>query len=197
VVRVLEYSVDVTELAVRSKEFKVGDMIYISGRVAFARDRVHKQLSIEREILQELVGLPIYHCGPIAIFDGVKYIFLAAGPTTSVRMDQFIEGIISKYHTPAIIGKGGLGVLGKKALSEYKSVYCDFPGGASAYAAKRVERVEKVLFKEFGLSEALWFVSVREFGPLLVTHDTRGEDFRSNLYLSKSAIERVLVEHGL
>ncbi|MEM3403273.1 MAG: FumA C-terminus/TtdB family hydratase beta subunit [Nitrososphaeria archaeon] len=193
----MEYSVEVVELSRRSMEFRVGDIIYINGEVAFARDRVHKHLSLEREILQELVGLPIYHCGPIAVFDGVKYVFLAAGPTTSIRMDQFIEDIVSRYRTPAIIGKGGLGILGKNALKKYKSIYCDFPGGASAYATKRVKRVEKVLFKEFGLSEALWIVSVREFGPLLVTHDAKGGDFRHNLHLSKSALERVLFEQGL
>jgi len=59
------------------------------------------------------------------------------------------------------------------------AIYAHSTGGAGALAAARIERVVAVHWlAELGMPEAVWVFSVRDFGPLWVTMDSRG----GNLY---------------
>ncbi len=190
--------VKVMDLVNRSKDFRVGNVIYLTGDIAIARDQAHKRLCENDFILTDIVDLPVYHCGPIAIQERGGFKFLGAGPTTSKRMEKFTEQMILKYHTPLFIGKGGFGDVGKAAIVKYGSFYSEFTGGASAYAVSKIDRVLKIFFEDLGTSEALWIISVKDFGPLLVTQDSQGNDLRSDVY--KNAVEkmdRILGEYGL
>lgn len=192
------FEVDVADLANRLRKFKVGDLIYLSGNIAIARDQAHRRLCEMSSVINDIVGLPIYHCGPIAIQEHGRFIFLGAGPTTSQRMERYIEQVILKYNTPLFIGKGGFGNVGKAALKKLGVFYCEFTGGASAYAVAKVERVLKFFFEDLGTSEALWVVSVKNFGPLLVTQDSGGNDLRLKIYkTANESIDQILKENGL
>ena len=192
------FEVYVRDLANRSGRFKVGNIICLTGDIAIARDQAHKRLCEMSSVIKDIVGLPIYHCGPIAIQDRSGFNFLGAGPTTSERMEKYIEQMILKYHTPLFIGKGGFGNVGKAALKKLGAFYCEFTGGASAYAVAKVDRVLKFFFEDLGTSEALWVVSVKNFGPLLVTQDSGGNDFRLKIHKTASeSIDQILREYGL
>jgi len=54
-----------------------------------------------------------------------------------------------------------------------------FTGGAAVLAAQSIEKVERVLWQDLGDAEALWVLRVRDFGPLVVAVDTKG----NNIYL--------------
>jgi fumarate hydratase subunit beta len=190
--------VRVIDLVDRARDFRVGDMIYLTGNIAIARDQAHKRLCENDYIMKDVMGLPVYHCGPIAIQERGEFRFLGAGPTTSKRMEEYTEKMLLKYHTPLFIGKGGFGDVSRAALVKYGSFYCEFTGGASAYAATKVDRVLKIFFEDLGTSEALWIVSIKDFGPLLVTQDSEGNDFRSEMYKNATEkIDRILREYGL
>ena len=160
----------------RIADVRAGDVLYITGNIAIARDQAHKKLL--QTFLQELVGLPIFHCGPIARKVGEEWKIVAGGPTTSTRMDALTPPILEKYHTKIVIGKGGLGEVGKKGLATFGAVYCEFTGGASALAVSKIVGVRKRLLEDLGPTELVWIWEVKEFGPLLVTQDHQGNDIK-------------------
>lgn len=120
----------------------------------------------------------LFHCGPLVKKVDDNWIVVAAGPTTSNRMEAIEYEFIRRFRTKMIIGKGGMGIKTTKAMKEFKAVYCSFTGGAGALAAKAIERVVKVEWLDLGIPEAVWTFKVREFGPCIVTIDSKGH----NLY---------------
>jgi tartrate/fumarate subfamily iron-sulfur-dependent hydro-lyase beta chain len=160
-------------------EVRSGDVLYLTGPIAIARDQAHKKLL--EVFVPEIVGLPIFHCGPIAKRSGDEWKIVAGGPTTSTRMDSLTPPIIEKYHTRIIIGKGGLGEIGKKGLANFGAVYSEFTGGASALAVSKIIRVKKRLLEELGPTELVWIWIVKDFGPLLVTQDHQGNDLKKTV----------------
>jgi tartrate/fumarate subfamily iron-sulfur-dependent hydro-lyase beta chain len=159
-------------------EVRAGDVLYVTGDIAIARDQAHKKLLEPDKFTAEVVGLPIFHCGPIARKRGEEWTIVAGGPTTSTRMDALTPPILEKYKTKIIIGKGGLGEIGKKGLATYGAVYSEFTGGASALAVSKIVRVKKRLLEELGPTELVWIWEVKDFGPLLVTQDHQGNDLK-------------------
>ncbi len=160
----------------RITEVRVSDVLFVTGDIAIARDQAHKKLL--ETFIPELTGLPIFHCGPIARKVGDEWKIVAGGPTTSTRMDALTPPILEKYATKVIIGKGGLGELGKRGLANFGAVYSEFTGGASALAVSKIVRVKKRLLEELGPTELVWIWEVKDFGPLLVTQDHQGGDIK-------------------
>jgi tartrate/fumarate subfamily iron-sulfur-dependent hydro-lyase beta chain len=160
----------------RVPDIRAGDVLYVTGDIAIARDQAHKKLL--ETLIPELVGLPIFHCGPISQEVGEEWKILAGGPTTSTRMDALTPPILEKYQTKIIIGKGGLGEVGKKGLATFGAVYSEFTGGASALAVSKIVRVKKRLLEQLGPTELVWIWEVKDFGPLLVTQDHQGNDLK-------------------
>jgi tartrate/fumarate subfamily iron-sulfur-dependent hydro-lyase beta chain len=163
----------------RVADIRAGDVLYVTGNIAIARDQAHKKLL--ETFLPELVGLPIFHCGPIARKVGDEWRIVAGGPTTSTRMDALTPPILEKYKTKIVIGKGGLGEVGKRGLAAFGAVYSEFTGGASALAVSKIVGVKKRLLDELGPTELVWIWEVKEFGPLLVTQDHQGNDIKKTV----------------
>jgi fumarate hydratase subunit beta len=120
----------------------------------------------------------VFHCGPVARKKNGVWEILAAGPTTSSRMEAVEAEFIEKLGPRIIVGKGGMGSKTAEEMKRYGAVYCDFTGGAGVLAARAIERVERVEWIDLGIPEAVWVLRVREFGPMTVAIDTSGE----NLY---------------
>jgi fumarate hydratase subunit beta len=174
-----EFKLDIPKENVKVSGVRIGDILYLTGDIAVARDQAHKKLL--ETFLPELVGLPIFHCGPIARKVGEQWKIVAGGPTTSTRMDALTPPILEKYGTKIIIGKGGLGETGKKGLANFGAVYSEFTGGASALAVSKIVRVKNRLLEELGPTELVWIWEVKEFGPLLVTQDHQGGDIKKEV----------------
>jgi len=165
------------------EKLRVGDIVYVSGIMVTARDEAHKKIL---EILEsggklpiDLKGLVLYHCGPVVRKrpDGTWEV-VAAGPTTSMRMESVEADFIAKTGVKMIVGKGGMGDKTAEAMKKYKAVYAVFTGGAGALAADRIKRVVNVYWlEELGIPEAVWVFEVEEFGPLVVTIDTTGRNY--------------------
>jgi tartrate/fumarate subfamily iron-sulfur-dependent hydro-lyase beta chain len=165
------------------EKLNIGDIVYVSGIVVTARDEAHKKIleTIEKgeKLPIDLKGLVLYHCGPVARKrpDGTWEI-VAAGPTTSMRMESVEAEFIEKTGVKMIVGKGGMGERTTEAMKKYKAVYAVFTGGAGALAAEAIKRVKDVYWlEELGIPEAVWVFEVENFGPLVVTIDTKGRNF--------------------
>ncbi|HDN01349.1 MAG TPA: fumarate hydratase [Candidatus Bathyarchaeota archaeon] len=164
---------------------RVGDVVYITGVIVTARDAAHKRivslLSKGEALPIRICGLPIYHCGPLVVKTRCGWKVLAAGPTTSMRMEPFESEIIKRLKVRMIIGKGGMGRKTVEAMIRFGSVYCAFTGGAAVLAAERIVKVENVFWLDLGMPEALWVLKVEKFGPLIVAVDTTGNNLYENI----------------
>jgi fumarate hydratase subunit beta len=187
------------------KKLQVGDIVYLTGEIYTARDKAHQRI-IEYESTDAEAEMPIpkgailYHCGPLVRKkSNGKWEIIAAGPTTSSRMDATTPAIIEKLRIRAIIGKGGMGIGTRSALQKYGCVYFAMTGGAAVLAATRIKAVKAVYWEDLGMAEAVWHLSVEDFGPLVVSMDARGKSLyeeineeakRKEDSLSQSAIAK-------
>lgn len=154
---------------------KIGDRVLLSGVIYTARDKAHHFLVNNTfPLIKESV---IYHCGPL--IKNAKVI--AAGPTTSSRMNKYTPKLIKKYKIRAIIGKGGMDKNVSEALRG-KAVYFSAIGGAAVIYAKMMKIID-CLQEEFGMTEAIWKIEVNDF-PLIVTMDSKGNNLYEKIYQS-------------
>lgn len=167
------------------QKLKIGDVIYVSGTVFTARDEAHEralELAKKGEKMPiDFEGLAVYHCGPVVRQVGDDWEIVAAGPTTSTRLDMFEDEFIKEFKVNVVIGKGGMGPRTVKAMKELKAVYTAFVGGAAVVAAKGIKRVKEVHWLDLGTPECLWVLEVEKFGPLIVGIDTNGESLFQNV----------------
>ena len=162
------------------RKLKVNDVLYVTGIIVTARDAAHRralELFKEGKTLPiDLRGLAVFHCGPIVKKEDDKWVVVAAGPTTSTRMDIFEDEFIKNFEARVIIGKGGMGKRTTDAMKKYGAVYAAFTGGAGVLAAKAIKEVKKVEWFDLGMPEALWVFEVEDFGPMTVAIDAHGNN---------------------
>jgi fumarate hydratase subunit beta len=162
------------------RKLKVNDVLYVTGTIVTARDQAHRRaLEFFKEgkpLPINLEGLAVFHCGPVVSKEGDKWIAVAAGPTTSTRMDIFEDEFIKNFKVRVVIGKGGMGKKTTDAMAKYGAVYGAFTGGAAILAAKAIKNVKSVEWLDLGTPEALWIFEVEDFGPLAVAIDSHGNN---------------------
>jgi fumarate hydratase subunit beta len=162
------------------RKLSVNDVLYISGTVVTARDMAHRR-ALEyfkkgKPLPMNLEGLAVFHCGPVMRRQGDRWIAVAAGPTTSMRMEIFEDEFIMNFKPRVVIGKGGMGEKTTAAMAKYGAVYGAFTGGAAVLAAKAIRHVKSVEWLDLGMPEAMWTLEVDEFGPLTVAIDAHGNN---------------------
>ncbi len=161
-----------------ARALKAGETVYIDGVVYTGRDEVHihalEYLEKGKKIPVEFKGSALYHCGPIMKKQGEKWVAVAAGPTTSSRMNSLEPQFIEKFRPGAIIGKGGMSQPTVDAMKKFGCVYLAFTGGAAVLAAQGIKSVSGVEWFELGMPEAIWILNCEDFGPLTVAMDAHG-----------------------
>lgn len=178
----MEYHLNIPADKEQIKKLKVGDIIYVTGKVFTARDEAHHMMLGKDKIPFDPGAMALYHCGPLMKKTKEGWQVISAGPTTSSRMEIFEDKFIEKYGVNIIIGKGGMGERTEKALQKYTCVYTSYTGGAGVLAADKIEEVLGVYWlEELGMPEAAWIFKVKEFGPLVVAIDSHGESIYRNL----------------
>ena len=166
-----------TEAQMRA--LKVGDLVLINGEMYTGRDNVHAYLMSSPPPV-DLNGAVLYHCGPVMLKQGDRWMVQAAGPTTSIREEPYQADVIKKYGVRAVIGKGGMGAKTLAALKESGAVYLNGIGGAAQYYARTVEAVLGVELMEFGIPEAMWHLRVKNFAAI-VTMDAHGNSLHADI----------------
>ncbi|MCW3137283.1 MAG: FumA C-terminus/TtdB family hydratase beta subunit [Methanophagales archaeon] len=164
------------------KELELRDIVYLSGELYTMRDRAHQRILDYRRAGKAIPipierGAVIYHCGPLVRNHEV----IAAGPTTSARMETATPELIEALQIRAIIGKGGMGTGTRDAMCAHGCVYLAMTGGAAVLAATRIKNIISVYWTDLGMAEAVWHMHVDEFGPLVVGIDARGDSLYDEL----------------
>jgi len=158
------------------RKLRVNDVLYVTGTIVTARDQAHRRaleyLKEGKPLPVNLEGLAVFHCGPVMGKEGDKWVAVAAGPTTSTRMDLFEDDFIKNFKVRVVIGKGGMGKRTTDAMAKYGAVYGAFTGGAAILAAKAIKNVKGVEWFDLGMPEAMWIFEAQEFGPLAVAIDS-------------------------
>src|SRR5271165_1931265 len=167
----------ISEETIRS--LSVGDVVLVRGEMYTGRDAVHAHL-MKNPPPVDLKGSVLYHCGPVVLQHGDKWVIKAAGPTTSIREEPYQAEILRRYGVRAVIGKGGMGAKTLAALKETGAVYLNAIGGAAQVYARNVEEVLGVHLLEFGIPEAMWHLKVNDF-VAIVTMDSRGHSLHESV----------------
>jgi len=144
-----------------------GDHVELSGIVYTARDEAHIRMKKEG-IPFDPKGAVIYHCGPVVQDNRI----IAAGPTTSARMND-LSGFLIEKGVRALIGKGGMGAVVREQLKN-RGIYLAFTGGCAALASSHMT-VKGVFFDDLGMAEAVWVIELDHL-PLVVGIDAHGND---------------------
>jgi fumarate hydratase class I len=173
----------------------IGDTVFLNGIIVLGRDAAHKfmvenfirnpvspdQEELYGELKRLLNGGVIYHCGPVVSKDeDGNWIFVAAGPTTSIREEVYQPEVIAHFNLKGVIGKGGMGPNTLKANAQQPAVYFHAIGGAASLIAQSVKEVVTVHKMEFGVPEAMWVIRVEDF-PVVVTMDSHGQSIHDQV----------------
>ncbi len=160
------------------RRLKLGDTVTVDGIIYTGRDEVHMR-ALEhgrqgRKLPVDIRGGAIFHCGPIVKKTDGHWSIVAAGPTTSTRMNAMEPEFIERFGVRAVIGKGGMSQPTVDAMQKFGCVYLAITGGAAVLAAEGVREVIGVEWLDLGMPEAMWVLSVKGFGPLTVAIDAHG-----------------------
>ncbi|HIJ17302.1 MAG TPA: fumarate hydratase, partial [Thermoplasmata archaeon] len=109
-----------------ARSLKAGETVYIDGIVYTGRDEVHihalEYAEKGKTVPVDFKGSALFHCGPIMRKVGEKWEVVAAGPTTSSRMNSLEPQFIEKFRPGAIIGKGGMSQPTVDAMKKFGCV---------------------------------------------------------------------------
>ena len=171
--------INVNELKNALPDLKAGDALLLSGTVYCARDAAHKRIMA---LIEKGEPLPfpikdavIYYCGPTPAKPGMP--IGSAGPTTSTRMDGFMDTLLD-LGLLATIGKGGRKEHVVKKMLSKGAIYLCAMGGAGAIAAKSIKSCEVIAFHELGC-ESVKKMEFCDF-PVVVGIDVNGGTLFSN-----------------
>ena len=160
---------------------RTGDTVYLCGTIVTGRDEVYRRAVQEgMDLPVDVTGGVIFHAGPIV---KEQRELVSIGPTSSIRMEKWAADFIKKTGVKMMIGKGGMGEKTARGCREYTAVHCVYPGGCAVLGAGQVEKIENVFWPELGMGECLWVMRACEFGPLIVSIDTQG----NNLFAENAA----------
>ncbi len=154
--------------------WNAGDRLLLTGRILTGRDAAHKRLA---DLIARGERLPvdftnrlIYYVGPVdAVRDEVVG---PAGPTTSRRMDKFMETMLARTGLLGSIGKSERGAQAVEAIKRHQGVHLIAIGGAAYLVSKAIRASRVLAFQDLGM-EAIHEFEVRDM-PVTVAVDTRG-----------------------
>lgn len=154
--------------------WRIGQTLLLSGRVLTARDAAHKRLIdlLERgeKLPVDLAGRALYYVGPVDAIAGEAV--GPAGPTTSNRMDKFVEPLLARTGLLAMIGKAERGRVAIASIKRHRAAYLVAVGGAAYLLSKAIRAARVVAFPELGM-EAIHEFELKDF-PVTVAVDASG-----------------------
>jgi len=163
------------------RKLAIGTVVYLTGRVFTARERVYQHA------IEEGAGMPAstdalgtvnFHCSPAAAvnLDGT-FTVGAVTATASFRFNKWLSDWFRISGCNIIIGKGGMtSDIYRAHFVPNAAIYLTTVGyGTGALLGRGIKRVANVHWlKELGLAQAVWVLDVEKFGPFIVESDLDG-----------------------
>ncbi|MBI5510829.1 MAG: fumarate hydratase C-terminal domain-containing protein [Deltaproteobacteria bacterium] len=150
----------------------------LSGKVVVARDMAHakakERLESGRGLPDYVKDHPILYAGPARTPKGMPSGSL--GPTSSSRMDSFVDLFQSHGGSMIMIGKGNRSQAVTDACKKHGGFYLGTIGGVAALlASEHVKSIRVLEYPELGM-EAFFEIEVVDF-PAVILVDDKGNDF--------------------
>jgi fumarate hydratase class I len=167
--------VDLAKLTkTESATWKAGDRLLLNGTILTGRDAAHKRIA---DMIAkgdkppvDFTNKLIYYVGPVdAVRDEVVG---PAGPTTSRRMDKFMEMMLGQNGLLGTIGKSERGAQAVATIKRYGGVHLIAVGGAAYLVAKAIRASRVLAFEDLGM-EAIYEFEVKDM-PVTVAVDASG-----------------------
>ena len=154
--------------------WKAGERLLLSGKLLTGRDAAHKRMvdmmARGEKLPVDLANRFIYYTGPVdAVRDEVVG---PAGPTTSSRMDKFVEPVLAQTGLIGMVGKSERGPVAIESIRKHGAVYCIAVGGAAYLVSKAIRGSRMLAFEDLGM-EAIREFEVRDM-PVTVAVDAAG-----------------------
>ena len=155
-------------------DWQPGETLLVSGTLYTGRDAAHRRMT---EVLARGESLPvdlrekaIYYVGPV---DPVRdEVIGPAGPTTSTRMDRYLDAILPTTGLRVMIGKAERGPEAVTAIRAAGAAYLIAVGGAAYLVAQAIRSAKVVAWPDLGM-EAIYELKVKDM-PVMVAVDPRG-----------------------
>ena len=171
---------------------RVGQVVNVKGTIMTGRDEMHMRALSSKDVPEELNNSTLFHCGPIMVSDDTGWKVIAAGPTTSARMNSMEPEMITRFKIRAVIGKGGMDDRTLEAMKEVGCVYLAAIGGAAVSLAEGLSKVKGVIWEDLGMAEAMWIFDASNFGPFVVAMDSHGNSIYKDVNAKvKETMEKI------
>ena len=159
-------------------KYPVSTRVSLSGTIIVARDIAHAKLKARLDsgegLPQYFKDYPVLYAGPAKTPEG--YPCGSMGPTTSNRMDPYVDEFQANGASMIMIGKGNRGKEVTDACKKHGGFYLGTIGGVAAVLSQdSIKSIECVEFPEIGM-EAVWKITVENF-PAFILVDDKGNDF--------------------
>lgn len=161
------------------KKLKLGDTVYISGKVFTCRSRLQKYIFDEGHTLPFATDDRniLIHNGPIVIKENGEWKLMSFMPTSSIRFEKWGAKSVDQWNLKMIVGKTTMGASTAAMMKEKGCVHVS-PRSVSPNLWIDSIKVEDVhLFDELGSIEAAWFFDVEKLGPFIVDIDADGNNY--------------------
>ena len=173
-----------SEICKTLSKYPVATRLSLNGTIIVARDMAHAALKLKLDNGEELPDYfkdhPVMYAGPAKTPEG--YACGSMGPTTSGRMDPYVNLFQSKGGSMVMLGKGNRSKDVTDACKQWGGFYLGTIGGPAAILAeKNIKSIECVEYPEFGM-EAIWKATVEDF-PAFILVDDKGNDFFTEMGL--------------
>ena len=163
-------------------KYPVSTRVSLSGTIIVARDIAHAKIKARLDsgegLPQYFKDYPVLYAGPAKTPEG--YPCGSMGPTTSNRMDPYVDEFQANGASMIMIGKGNRGKEVTDACKKHGGFYLGTIGGVAAVLSQdSIKSIECVEFPEIGM-EAVWKITVENF-PAFILVDDKGNDFFTQL----------------
>lgn len=184
---VINLNVPMKDICLQLSKCPVKSRVSLNGTLIVARDLAHLRISQAmakgEKMPKYMLDHPVYYAGPAKTPKGK--ISGSFGPTTSSRMDSYVEEFQSEGGSLVMLAKGNRTKKVCDSCKQYGGFYLGSIGGPAAILAeKSIKKVTCIDFEDLGM-EAVWKIEVEDF-PAFVVIDDKGNDFFQSLRIDKS-----------
>lgn len=189
----LKAPVDVEDL----RKLQIGNVVYLDGVLYTGREGLYSKLLVERAeppVPLSSISNVNFHCSPAAaVRDDGTYQMGAVTATASFRFSRYLDNWFKLSGCKMIIGKGGMSEEDYKThFVPNQAIYLTTVGyGTGALLGRGIRHIDVHWLKELGIAQAMWVLTVENFGPFLVESDLQGNSlFEQQNRLVNQGVDR-------